>query len=137
MIDEASGLPYYYHTKTGDTICEKPQAFVIPLTVLQGSVIVLLCVPNLNKYRILALLGDCHSPGLTQPHLKLEAVIIRISLATDARVHTMKTMTRSVQALHRRSPLSRAHAAVHSPLPSPTRRLRLRNRIRTLRSPGP
>ena len=71
MIDEASGLPYYYHTKTGDTIWEKPQAFVIPLTVLQVSVIIPLCVPNLNEYRILALLGDCHSPGLTQPHLKL------------------------------------------------------------------
>lgn len=36
MVDEQSGLPYYYHTKTGDTVWEKPQnAFVIPLRVLQ------------------------------------------------------------------------------------------------------
>lgn len=37
MIDESSGLPYYYHTKTGETVWEKPEAFVIPLAVLQVS----------------------------------------------------------------------------------------------------
>lgn len=37
MIDESSGLPYYYHTKTGQTVWERPQAFVIPLAVLQVS----------------------------------------------------------------------------------------------------
>lgn len=35
MTDEASGMPYYYHTKTGDTVWDRPQAFVIPLGVLQ------------------------------------------------------------------------------------------------------
>lgn len=35
MFDEASGLPYYYQTKTGATVWEKPEAFVIPLRVLQ------------------------------------------------------------------------------------------------------
>ena len=36
MTDEASGLPYYYHTKAGETVWEWPtQAFVIPLSVLQ------------------------------------------------------------------------------------------------------
>ena len=35
MIDEASGLPYYYHTKTAETVWERPQAFVIPLKILQ------------------------------------------------------------------------------------------------------
>lgn len=36
MMDEQSGLPYYYHTKTGETVWERPpQAFVIPLRVLQ------------------------------------------------------------------------------------------------------
>lgn len=36
MVDEESGLPYYYHTKTGETVWERPaQAFVIPLRVLQ------------------------------------------------------------------------------------------------------
>ncbi len=38
MVDEASGLPYYYHTKSGETVWERPQAFVIPLTVLQVSI---------------------------------------------------------------------------------------------------
>lgn len=37
MIDELSGLPYYYQTKTGETVWERPQAFVIPLGVLQVS----------------------------------------------------------------------------------------------------
>lgn len=35
MIDESSGLPYYYHTKTGETVWERPEAFIIPLNVLQ------------------------------------------------------------------------------------------------------
>jgi hypothetical protein len=40
MIDENSGLPYYYHTKTGETVWERPAAaaFVIPLRVLQVSI---------------------------------------------------------------------------------------------------
>ncbi|CCM00835.1 uncharacterized protein FIBRA_02877 [Fibroporia radiculosa] len=37
MIDEASGIPYYYHTKSGETVWERPQAFVIPLGVLQNT----------------------------------------------------------------------------------------------------
>ena len=36
MTDESTGLPYYYHTKTGETVWERPtDAFVIPLNVLQ------------------------------------------------------------------------------------------------------
>ena len=37
MIDEVSGLPYYYQTKTGETVWERPDAFVIPLGILQVS----------------------------------------------------------------------------------------------------
>ncbi|EJF57744.1 hypothetical protein DICSQDRAFT_157170 [Dichomitus squalens LYAD-421 SS1] len=37
MFDEASGLPYYYQTKTGETVWERPNAFVIPLGVLQNT----------------------------------------------------------------------------------------------------
>ena len=37
MFDEASGLPYYYQTKTGETVWERPEAFVIPLGVLQNT----------------------------------------------------------------------------------------------------
>ena len=37
MIDETSGLPYYYQTKTGETVWDRPNAFVIPLGVLQNT----------------------------------------------------------------------------------------------------
>ncbi len=37
MFDEASSLPYYYHTKSGETVWERPDAFVIPLGVLQNT----------------------------------------------------------------------------------------------------
>ncbi|KZT64366.1 hypothetical protein DAEQUDRAFT_38899 [Daedalea quercina L-15889] len=37
MIDDSSGLPYYYHTKSGETVWERPDAFVIPLGILQNT----------------------------------------------------------------------------------------------------
>ncbi|OSD01265.1 hypothetical protein PYCCODRAFT_1445770 [Trametes coccinea BRFM310] len=37
MFDEASGLPYYYHTKSGETVWDRPNAFVIPLGILQNT----------------------------------------------------------------------------------------------------
>ncbi|KAI0074739.1 hypothetical protein K474DRAFT_1709623 [Panus rudis PR-1116 ss-1] len=37
MIDDQTGLPYYYHTKSGETVWERPQAFVIPLGILQNT----------------------------------------------------------------------------------------------------
>ncbi|KAH6914216.1 hypothetical protein BKA70DRAFT_1142953 [Coprinopsis sp. MPI-PUGE-AT-0042] len=35
--DSRGGMPYYYHTKTGETVWEKPSAFVIPLGILQNT----------------------------------------------------------------------------------------------------
>ncbi|KAK2467846.1 hypothetical protein APHAL10511_000141 [Amanita phalloides] len=37
LIDDSRGLPYYYHTKTGDTVWERPSGFVIPLKVIQNT----------------------------------------------------------------------------------------------------
>ena len=46
IIDESTGVPYYYHTKSGETVWEKPDGFVIPLSVLQvrGRLTVILCL---------------------------------------------------------------------------------------------
>ncbi|KAF9651263.1 hypothetical protein BDM02DRAFT_3091634 [Thelephora ganbajun] len=33
--DSRGGIPYYYQTKTGETVWERPDAFVIPLGILQ------------------------------------------------------------------------------------------------------
>lgn len=35
--DSRGGIPYYYQTKTGETVWERPDAFVIPLGILQVS----------------------------------------------------------------------------------------------------
>ncbi|KAH9014919.1 hypothetical protein EDB85DRAFT_1850596, partial [Lactarius pseudohatsudake] len=36
ISDESrGGIPYNHHTKSGETVWEKPYGFVIPLTVLQ------------------------------------------------------------------------------------------------------
>lgn len=37
LVDESRNLPYYYHTKSGETVWERPDAFVIPLGVLQNT----------------------------------------------------------------------------------------------------
>ncbi|KAF9230664.1 hypothetical protein BU15DRAFT_83336 [Melanogaster broomeanus] len=38
LSDESrGGIPYYYQTKTGDTVWERPEGFVIPLTVIQQT----------------------------------------------------------------------------------------------------
>lgn len=34
--DSRGGIPYYYQTKTGETVWERPNAFVIPLGILQA-----------------------------------------------------------------------------------------------------
>ena len=36
LTDDSRGIPYYYQTKTGETVWERPDAFVIPLGILQA-----------------------------------------------------------------------------------------------------
>ena len=40
LEDEARGVPYYYHTKSGETQWTKPEGFVIPLGIIQVRVLV-------------------------------------------------------------------------------------------------
>ncbi|KAJ7497063.1 hypothetical protein FB451DRAFT_1209933 [Mycena latifolia] len=35
--DSRGGLPYYYQTKTGETVWERPEGFVIPLGIIQNT----------------------------------------------------------------------------------------------------
>uniref|UniRef100_A0A0W0FWJ9 Rho gtpase activator n=1 Tax=Moniliophthora roreri TaxID=221103 RepID=A0A0W0FWJ9_MONRR len=35
--DSRGGIPYYYHTKTGETVWERPEGFVIPLGIIQNT----------------------------------------------------------------------------------------------------
>ncbi|OBZ66582.1 Rho GTPase-activating protein 39 [Grifola frondosa] len=50
MYDEQSGLPYYYHTKTGETVWDRPEAFVIPLGILQNTALARrLSITNRNR----------------------------------------------------------------------------------------
>ena len=36
LSDESrGGIPYYFHTKTNETVWERPDGFVIPLGILQ------------------------------------------------------------------------------------------------------
>ncbi|KAH9027334.1 hypothetical protein EDB85DRAFT_1868393, partial [Lactarius pseudohatsudake] len=50
ISDESrGGIPYNHHTKSGETVWEKPDGFVIPLTVLQVCAISLsTCHTNFN-----------------------------------------------------------------------------------------
>jgi len=42
LTDESRGLAYYYQTKTGETVWERPPGFVIPLGILQVRFLVFL-----------------------------------------------------------------------------------------------
>ena len=54
LVDESRGIPYYYHTKTNETVWEKPDGFVIPLGILQvcrlNLLIVFSCSLNLGSW---------------------------------------------------------------------------------------
>ena len=60
--DSRGGIPYYYQTKTGETVWERPDAFVIPLGILQASCrsLPFVSIPNLTRitHRTPHLLAD-------------------------------------------------------------------------------
>ncbi|KAI5118195.1 hypothetical protein M0805_005549 [Coniferiporia weirii] len=39
LVDESRGIPYYYHTKSNETVWERPEGFVIPLGILQNTAV--------------------------------------------------------------------------------------------------
>jgi hypothetical protein len=52
--DSRGGLPYYYQTKTGETVWERPEAFVIPLGILQVALFfIVLPIPFICLFRTL------------------------------------------------------------------------------------
>lgn len=60
LVDESRGIPYYYHTKTNETVWERPDGFVIPLGILQVTCysVVLMCCESF------ILFFKCYSIGL-------------------------------------------------------------------------
>lgn len=64
--DSRGGLPYYYQTKTGETVWERPSGFVIPLGIIQVSLEnVQTSAMNLTCIRIQLLVADYHGRPLT------------------------------------------------------------------------
>ena len=67
LSDESrGGLPYYYQTKTAETVWERPSGFVIPLGVLQVSLHIHdSCNLMSILYRILQSAAASHRQPLT------------------------------------------------------------------------
>jgi hypothetical protein len=83
LSDESrGGIPYYYHTKTSETVWERPEAFVIPLGALQVSLrwlrggffrscLWLFCLPTKARRHCFSshgLSSDCTMVLLFVPH---------------------------------------------------------------------
>lgn len=55
--DSRGGIPYYYQTKTGETVWERPDGFIIPLTIIQ-----VIAPPSSSLTSLTVLLFAANSP---------------------------------------------------------------------------
>ncbi|KAH8079402.1 hypothetical protein BXZ70DRAFT_960721 [Cristinia sonorae] len=132
MIDETSGIPYYYQTKTGETVWERPQAFVIPLGVLQNTALGRrLSLTNRNSKNLSQNDPSSSSPTSKDgtPNAKPAYRRTRSNISENSPSHSLQT--RRSQSSTRSSPSSsrQSHSAQSTPSPSPAKKSNIRRSI--------
>ena len=106
MFDEASGLPYYYHTKTGDTVWERPtEAFVIPLGILQNTALARrLSMTNRASLLMDGKTGSKSSGAERAPYRRSRSYVNEREGAANGRTNGSPLQSRRSQSSTRSSP---------------------------------